>query len=318
MKNNAKVVGNVVSDGSILGSPGTSISLTASVSGAGNSIKDTTVGVDAYVAVLDHSTVGQDAKTLTSIKNSVIGRDAYSASISGSTIGRDAYASSIKTSTVGGTSYPGSGINPPESVPLPISEETMDAWEAEAALGGELAEYTLENQETGSLGPVKINGNLNVKNNATLNITGTIWVTGIVLFDNESVIQLDPGYGSTSGIVIAHDPNNPTTAGQFFIKNNVTINGSGQSGSNILMLSRLQGTSATAIEASNNSSSMTLYASDGKVKIKNNFIVNSVTAYMLELDNNAQVVYNDGLASTQFASGPGGAWQLLPGTVEIL
>lgn len=316
-KNNATVVGNVVSDGSLEGAPGASVSQSASVSGTGNSIDGLTVGVDANVATLEDSTVGQDAKT-TTITNSVIARDAYAASITHSVVGRDAYADSIKTSTVGGTTNPGSGIAPPASVPFPLSDELMDSWQTAAEAGGTIGTYTLINNTQASLGPVKINGDLVVNNGATLTVTGTIWVTGTITFHNGAILQLDPGYGTTSGILMASDPTNPTVNGKIVLENNVTVNGSGQTNSNVLLLSRFQGTGATAIDAANNSSSMTLYAPLGPVLIHNNFIVNSVSAYQLTLQNNAQVIYNDGLASTQFASGPGGAWQLLPGTVEIL
>ncbi len=317
LKNNAKVVGNVVSDGSLDGASGASISQTASVSGVGNSIEDLSVGLDANVATLTHSTVGQDAKTLT-ISSSVIGRDAYASSITGSVVGRNAYANTIKTTAVGGTQFPGSGIAPPASVPFPLSDELMDSWQTEAEAAGTITTYTLPNNTQASLGPVKIDGNLVVNNGATLTVTGTIWATGTITFRNGSVLQLDPDYGTTSGMLIASDPTNPTVNGKIVLENNVVVNGSGQTNSNILLLSRLQGTAVTAIDAANNSSSMTLYAPLGSVLIHNNFIVNSVSAYKLTLQNNAQVVYNNGLASSQFASGPGGAWQLLPGTVEIL
>lgn len=316
-KNNAKVVGNVVSEGSLDGASGASVSQTASVSGSGNSISDLTVGLNANVATLVHSTVGQDAKTLT-ITSSVIGRDAYASSITGSVVGRDAYANTIRTTSVGGSKNPGSGITPPSPVPFPLSEELMDSWQTQAEAGGTIGTFTLLNNTQASLGPVKINGDLIVNNGSTLTVTGTIWATGTITFYNGAILQLDPGYGTTSGILIASDPINPTVNGKIVLENNVIVNGSGQANSNILLLSRFQGTASTAIDAANNSSSMTLYTPEGLVLIHNNFIVNSVSAYKLILQNNAQVIYNNGLASTQFASGPGGAWQLLPGTVEIL
>lgn len=316
-KNNAVVVGNVVSDGSLDGAPGASVSQTASVSGVGNSISDLTVGQDVNVDTVDGCTVGQDAMALT-ISGTTVGRDAYASSITGSVVGRDAYANTISTTSVGGTTYPGNGITPPASVPFPLDSDTIDSWQTAAEAGGTISTYTLPNNTAASLGPTKINGDLIVNNGATLTVTGTIWATGTITFYNGAILELDPAYGTTSGIIIASDPNNPTVNGKIVLENNVTVNGSGQANSNILLLSRLQGTGSTAIDAANNSNSMTLYAPFGSVLIHNNFIVNSVTAYQLKLQNNAQVVYNNGLASTQFASGPGGAWQLLPGSVEIL
>lgn len=316
-KNNATVIGNVVSDGSLEGANGASISQSTSVSGTGNSISNLTIGTDAYVHTLTGSVVGQDARTI-GITESTIGRDAYAASINKSTIGRDAYANSITRSSVGGNTYSGSGITPPTPVPFPLTDEQMDSWETDAAAGGTVPSYTLGNNQSATLGPIKVDGDLVIDNGATLTITGTIWVTGTITIENGATLQLDPGYGATSGIIVASNPNQPSSKGKVVIENNVTVNGSGEPTSNILVLSRLEGTSDVAIDAANNSSSMTLYAPLGKVVVHNNFIINSVTAYQLELQNNAQIVYNSGIASSEFAAGPGGAWQILSGTVEIL
>lgn len=315
-KNNARVVGNVVADGSIVGANGASISQTASVSGSGHSISTLSIGTDALVDTVTDCVVGQDAKTRT-INKSTIGRDAYAATITSSTIGRDAYANTITKSTVAGHTYAGSGVAPPAAVAFALTDAQIDTWQNDAAAGGTISSYISGNNQSISLGPVKINGDLTINNGTTLTVTGTIWVTGTITFNNGTYLQLDSGYGANSGILIASDPSNPTTNGKIVMQNNVTVTGSGQSTSNVLLISRLQGVASTAIDAANNSSSMTLYAPQGSILIHNNFIVNSVTAYQLKLENNAQVVYNSGLASSEFAAGPGGAWQVLSGSVEI-
>ena len=46
-------------------------------------------------------------------------------------------------------------------------------------------------------------GNLTFSNNATLNVTGTIYVTGDITTSNNNTIKLDASYGSLGGVVMA-------------------------------------------------------------------------------------------------------------------
>jgi hypothetical protein len=54
------------------------------------------------------------------------------------------------------------------------------------------------------------------------------------------------------------------------------------------------------------------------ITIENNASLKEVTGYGLYLKNGAQITYESGLASANFASGPGGAWVIKKGTwVEV-
>ncbi len=229
-----------------------------------------------------------------SLNNLQIGANAHANTINSCNITGNAYYQTISGSTVNGTSYPGSPDPGPEN--LPISQANIDDWKADAAAGGVInADLTLSST-TNSLGPKKINGNLTVTNNADLTITGTVYVTGNINISNNAKVRLAAGYGGFSGIVLSD--------GSISVSNNAVFYGSG-AGSYIMFLSTKTG---SAINVSNNSNTVIFYAANGTVNIANNAVLKEVTAYGINISNNAQVIYETGLASAKFSSGTGGGW----------
>lgn len=235
--------------------------------------------------------------------------DAHANTIINSTIDGDAYYQTISGSTVAGASYPGSADPGPES--LPITDAQIAQWKAEAENGGTISgDVSVLNGESRSYGPKKITGNLTVSNNSTLTVTGTLYVQGNVTFSNNVTVRLDPGYGANSGMIIAD--------GEVLIENNVTFQGSGTTGSYVLVLTTDPSLDAAdpAMTLSNNSDNSIFYASKGMVSISNNAALKEVTAFKLKLENNASVNYESGLEDVSFTSGPGGSWTLLAGSIR--
>ena len=76
------------------------------------------------------------------------------------------------------------------------------------------------------------------------------------------------------------------------------------------MLSTYNGV-GKAVNIGNNVEGAIFYASQGSVEVSNNVAVKEVTAYKLELENNAVVTYESGLYDAKFSSGPGVSWQLI-------
>lgn len=280
IKNGSKVVGNVFSNGNVFGGTGT-ITEDLIVAGNGHSVDDITVNGDA----LSYSCLSP-AK----IKGNLI----Y-------------VTGGVRTCTVtGNISTQSSEI---EEVPLPISQDQINNWKTEATNGGVInGDYTKTNNQTVSLGPTKINGKLTIGNGSTLNITGTIYVTGDIVFDNNSIIRLDSSYGSLGGVVISDS--------KIEAKNNSSLNGSGESSSYLLVLST--SASDTAIVVDNNTTGAIFYASVGGVELKNNIHAKEVTGYKIKLDNNAIIEYETGLANLNFTSGPGGTRSFIRGTYSII
>jgi len=276
MGNGSAVQGNVFSNGNVTG--GGTIANSIIVASNGNKIEDLTVGEDAMVHTCKNSTIGG---TLTYVSGG-----------------------SVTNCTVGETiqSQP-SQIEP---ISLPISQSQIDEWKVEAAAGG-VNTNNVTISGTQSLGPIQIGTaaaprNLTVDGGATLKVTGTIYVTGNIIFNNNSKIQLDNSYGSLSGIVLSD--------GVVTVNNNTIISGSGQAGSYILVLSTKNDTVNPVIDVRNNSAGAVFYTNSGLISLNNNMTAREVTGYKIQLNNNAVIQYESGLASLMFSSGPGGSWQV--------
>lgn len=199
--------------------------------------------------------------------------------------------------------------NPPRAE-MPISDGVIQDWRDAGAAGGTCGppqcdtsgNFTLDNGASGSLGPIKIPGNLTLSNNAVLTVTGTIWVVGDVTLSNGSTVKLSPGYGSLSGAIVGDD--------DITVSNNCVFQGSGQAGSHIMFLSAKNTPTSTVISVDNNSLGVIYYASKGRINFSNNATAKEATGYGITLSNGATITYESGLANAQFSSGPGGAFQV--------
>ncbi len=236
--------------------------------------------------------------------------------IEGVTIGNSSTgtgrANLFVNATVHGSSCPNAYCiveNPPREE-LPISAGVIQDWKDAAAAGGTCAppvcdgagNYKLTNGASGSLGPIKINGNLELDNGATLTVTGTIWVLGEIKLSNNCIARLSPGYGALSGVIL--------TNSKVTISNNCIFEGSGQAGSYILLLTDKSSPTEKVMTISNNSSGVIYYASNGTIEFSNNATAKEATAYGIELDNNATITYESGLSNISFSSGPGAGYDI--------
>jgi hypothetical protein len=234
--------------------------------------------------------------------------------ISGITIGTgavgDAYSNTVNNSTIRGTNYckVGTGNNKscntslsdPIEVSMPISDANIQDWKDVASDGGTYSGNYVLDSTIGNLGPKKITGNLSIKNNANMTVTGTIWVQGDLDVSNNATVSLASGYGSSEGVIIVD--------GTVYLGNNANFTGSGTSGSYVMVLSTSNSTSA--ITVGNNAGAVILYASNGTINVSNNAGAKSITGYSINLNNNAVITYDSGLANSNFSSGPGGSWNV--------
>jgi len=277
MGNGSQVLGNVFSNSSVTG--GGTIQNSIIVAGNGNKIDGITVGNDATVHTCKDSNIG--------------GNLTY---VSGG---------NIQNCTVGGATS--TRPNEIELQPLPISQSQIDEWEEDAAAGGVIT-TNISISGTKILGPIQIGTstnpkNLTVENGATLIIEGTVYVTGDITFNNNATVNLDSSYGSLSGIIL--------TEGVITVENNVILNGSGQAGSYVLLLSTKNDTTNPVIDIRNNAAgSVIYYANSGLIYLANNMYAREVTGYKIQIANNAIIQYESGLEETNFSSGPGGSWEV--------
>ena len=286
MKANARVKGNVFSNGSVIAPSDPDengfIDNNIVVANNGNGIEGLVVGENASAHTCKDSTING---TLTYVSG-------------GSVINCDA-----------GITIDG-GPGEIASQDLPIPQSQIDDWKAEAAADRIITtDYLLDGSgATDSLGPIQVGTvsepkNLTVNNGANLKITGTIYVAGDILFANNAIIELDSNaYGSTSGIIIAD--------GKIDVNNNAILQGTGEAGSYLLILTTNNSLDPAdpALSVGNNAEGAIFYAASGIIRLRNNIEVREVTAYKIWMDNNAEIEYESGLENSLFSGGTGGSW----------
>lgn len=252
--------------------------------------------------------------TATSISGVTVSGTARATEITACTIRGNAYYQTTNTCSVAGTAYASS--TPPAPQAMPISQAQITDWEAAAAAGGTTGDVLLDDDDSATLGPIKINGNLTMKNNSTAWIAGPIWVTGNILLENNSVFS-SATLGNSGVTIIADDTLNPTEDGKITLKNDFNVQNNGNPGNNLMFISNYSGADA-AISLSNNASSSIFYAPNGRIDVSNNGSPIQLTAHLIHLINNATINYQTGLQSANFASGPGGSWAYQAGTYAIV
>lgn len=273
--NNAEVIGNVFSNGSVTGRSPATVTDALTVAGGGNSVNDITIGGDARTYSCEEASVGGDLEH---------------------------HVSGTNTCTVeGGTSSVDEEIAQEE---FGITDEMIQEWKDEAEAGGTVdGGGSVHISSDRTLGPGVITGNLTIANNTTLTLQGTLHVTGSFSPGNNAVIELHEGYGDTSGVIIM--------GGAVEVSNNVILRGSGSSSSFLLVIGESSSLDVgnPAVEVNNNADNAILFAPNGLITISNNAHVVEILAYRLRLQA-ATVEYDVGLADTTFSSGPAGGWSV--------
>jgi hypothetical protein len=237
---------------------------------------------------------------------------AYSYEIDDSWIEGDAHYQVIDVSTtVDGTKYPGSPILPQSS--LPITDAQVAAWEAEAEAGGTISSpcpggvYKINSNTT--IGPIKIDCDLEFSGNNQITLTGSIWVVGDIIFKNNPYIKIDPSVGQKSLMIIADDPANRLNKSTITVPNNPDFEGSGAGRSYVLLISMNesaeQGGNVTAVDLKQGpTGDVLVYAGHGEVLLKQHVSLKEVTGWLVHLQESAEVTYESGLANLIFLGGP--------------
>ena len=284
MENSSQVVGNVFSNGPIVGQNS-------------NLVKGDIISAGPAGSVNGSHATGT----------------VYAHSISNSDIDKDAYYTTISNTTVDGISYPNSPNQATSS--LPITDAMIEAWKTAAAVSVISSPCPYEIKDDITIGPVKINCNLEISGSPTVTIAGPVWVVGNIEVDNSPTVKLASSLGANSVAVIADNPSNRTTSSKIELGNSTQFQNSGTEGSYILFVSQNNsaqgGGSEKAITAENSMSGEVLvYAGHGEVHLKNSVSLREVSAYKIRLSNSAQVIYKTGLANLLFTSGPSGGYSI--------
>lgn len=281
MRNSGTIVGNVYSGGDIVGTNSPIITGDAWVSG-NHKIDNFTVNGSAHAHTLDDSAIGQNA-----------------------------YYQTIIDTTVNGTSFPGSA-DPPD-LTMPVTDEEINTWKADVAEGVVLnGDQLIDGDMVTAFGLTKIVGDLNIEGDARVTLGGTLWVTGDIVIQNNAVFMLDPGYGGTSGVVVAD--------GTIRFSNNSRVCGSEGYDEATNVCNTSNDSFIIFVSTANVNRSILLqnladirgivYAPYGEIEMENNAHVVEASANSLFIENNVVVTYDTGLINLNFSSGPGGGWAL--------
>ncbi len=231
------------------------------------------------------------------------------------TIGGDAYYASSNSCSVSGSSYSGTPDSPKQN--MPISQAQIDEWKSVAQSGGtHNGDYNISGGSTQTIGPLYINGNLTLSNNAVLYLTGPVWVKGNINLSNNSFVRIDASLGNNGTVLLADNPDNPSGSGAITISNNAQILGNNFPNSFPLVISAKSGSGA--INLSNNTAGAIYYTTSGFIMVSNNAGASQLTGYGINMSNNSTITYQSGLASATFSNGPGGSWAKVEGSYIIL
>jgi len=239
---------------------------------------------------------------------------AYAHTITNSTVGKDAYYQTISGTSVGGSSYPGSTDQ--SAALMPIPDAKIEEWKSEALAGGvhtSPCPYSVSGAV--SIGPKKINCDLNLDGTDDVTLNGNVWVSGNINFSNSAKMRVNPSLGDKTIVIVADKETNRSSSGQINMSNSTQFFGSGSSKSYVLLIS--QNNSAemggwnSAINVSNNvSGKVLLYAPHGTINLSNSISIKEASAYKIQLNNSASVLYETGIANLLFTSGPSGGYSI--------
>ena len=277
------------------------------------------IWLGGIAASLDTVNVTGTARANT-IDNSNIGVDAFAKNINGTDVVGVAHYETQFTGSAGSSVQ--ETVDDPVVIALPISDSNIADWKVAASAGGTFSDPAHCSPTADIvLDACVLDCDFIPSNGIKVTLNGTVWVKGDIEIDNLVGIKLSSAYGSNSGVMIADNPGSELTSGKIEILQNVAICGSegfvpglppfsceASVGSYVLMLSTHEHDSTYAIDVHNNAAGAIFYAHKGIANINNGANLKEVTAYELNLSQNAKVTYESGLASASFTSGPGGGW----------
>lgn len=251
---------------------------------------------------------------ITSIKsegnNFNVSGDVHANTIDGLNIGSDAYYKTKINTNVSGTSYPGSNVPAPKV--FPISDANIAEWkdQADGEPDGTASTGSITSCVS-SLGPIKVQGDVNLNSNCNITINSPIWITGNLTLNSNNTLKLNSSYGSTSGVIVVD--------GQVTLGSNNKLEGTGTGSSILMVLSNYNSKTSgiSAIIVNNEGNNGVYYAKDGIIEPGNKNDYAELTAWGIKLINNSTLNYLTGLSSTLFSSGPSGSFSVIKGSYQV-
>jgi hypothetical protein len=291
LRNTSSITGNVFSGGSVVGS--------------GNTVRGDVVS-SGPTGLIDGINATGTAFSNT-IKNSTIGKDAYYKTLTNTTVTGVKYPNSPDQGTV---DLPISDAQ--------INQWESDAAAGGTMLSTDCDSFssnTCTITSSRTIGPIKIPFNLVVKSSsAIITVSGPLWVVGNIDFQTGPTIRMSSSLSNQNVAIIADNPANRTTSGIITVGQSTAFQGSGSPGSFVFLISQNtsgeNGGSIDAISMNQGASALVAYASHGQITLSQSVSVKEVTAYKIILSQSANVTYDRGLPSVLFSAGPSGGYNI--------
>lgn len=228
-------------------------------------------------------------------------------------IEKNAMANILSACLVGGnvlapqppSNCPFSGTYQVAPAPLPVPLAVVDIpywknqaengtdWTGDCIIGGG-ADCT---QGTNRLGNIKIAGNLIVPSNINVTFTGPVWVVGDISVNQNNIFYTDESVGSTSVVIIASDPANPSVKGKIVTSSNATFLRNSQ-GAGLIFVSEnpADNCAAPSIDITSNTATVVFISENGCINIGSNSAISGILAKKVHVKNNSSVIYDPSLA----------------------
>ncbi len=298
LANQSSILGNVYSEGSIIGT--------------GNYIYGDAVSTGGSGLIYGiHSTSSLYAHTIGNAAQSTL-------------IDKNAYYQTKTNTTVTGTSYSGSADQATTSLPIP--DAIIAKWESDAVNGGTMSSSSCDSYDSvaklctisssKNLGPIKVPFNIKFKSNsAIVTINGPVWVTGNISTETGSTIKMGTGLTNKNVAIIADDTTNRATSSTVTIGQTGSFLSNGYAGNYVFMVSMNNsaenGGAVDAITMQQGSSALVVYASHGSIAISQSAQILAATGYKIALSQSAKVTYDSGLANLIFSTGSGASFSIV-------
>lgn len=228
----------------------------------------------------------------------------------GSHINGDAYAVGTITEQewdlhVTGTKHPGSPL-----LPMPIENPATwyQQWKDAAAAGGTDSSNCTWDYHGGNRGPKKYACNITINGGGKYYIQGPIWITGNLTMNGGASLWLAESFGSNETVIIVD--------GTISISGGADIHSTTANPKGYILLATTS-TSTSALSLTGGTQSSIFYILDGSATVSGGVRLTAIIAKQLNMTGGTILTYDMGLASSEFASGPGGSWQIKKGTYKF-
>jgi hypothetical protein len=181
----------------------------------------------------------------------------------------------------------------PPVVAMPILDDYIAAWKAEAVAGGTTSGNVSVGWAGATLGPKKIIGNLTVGGGGTLYVSGTLWITGTITINGGAIVT---SADSSKSFVVISDSTIGLSGGAQI---------TGGANHHIMLLSTSTADPAVTINGGANDTICS--APYGGILFTGGADVSAGIAKHITIDGGAEIEYRSDLSQLNFSSGSGGS-----------